>query len=92
MKSIDFQADTKFKVGGYVRIPKYKNNLAKGYTPNWSEEAFVIKKVKNTPPSTCLIENLHEEEIVETLNKKRIAKEKSNSVEFRVETVIKKKK
>ena len=40
----------KFKVGDTVRISKYKNIFAKGYTPNWSEEIFVIKKVKNTVP------------------------------------------
>ena len=40
----------KFKVGDHVRISKYKNIFAKGYTPNWSEEVFVIKKVKNTVP------------------------------------------
>ena len=40
--------DPKFKVGDYVRISKYKNIFAKGYTQNWSEEVFVIKKVKNT--------------------------------------------
>ena len=42
--------DPKFKVGDHVRISKYKNFFAKGYTPNWSEEGFVIKKVKNTVP------------------------------------------
>ena len=36
--------DPKFKAGHRVRIPKYKNIFAKGYTPNWSEEVFVIKK------------------------------------------------
>ena len=36
--------DPKFKVGDRVRILKYKNIFAKGYTPNWSEEVFVIKK------------------------------------------------
>ena len=35
----------KFKIGDFVRISKYKNIFAKGYTPNWSEEVFVIKKV-----------------------------------------------
>ena len=34
----------KFKFGDHVRISKYKNIFAKGYTPNWSEEVFVIKK------------------------------------------------
>ena len=36
--------DPKFKVGDRVRILKYKNISAKGYTPNWSEEVFVITK------------------------------------------------
>ena len=44
--------DPKFKVGDRVRISKYKNIFAKGYMPNWSEEVFVIKKVKNTIPWT----------------------------------------
>ena len=34
--------DPKFKVGDHVRISKYKNIFAKGYTPNWSEDFFVI--------------------------------------------------
>ena len=42
--------DPKFKVG--VKISKYKNIFAKSYTPNWSAEVFVIKKVKNTVPWT----------------------------------------
>ena len=39
--------DPKFKVGDRVRISIYKNIFAKGYMPNWSEEIFVIKKIKN---------------------------------------------
>ena len=35
----------KFKVGDHVRISKYKNIFAKGYTPNWSEEVFIINKI-----------------------------------------------
>ena len=34
----------KFKVGDHVRITKYKNIFAKGYTPNWSKEVFVIRR------------------------------------------------
>ena len=40
--------DPKFKVGDILRISKYKNIFAKGYTPNWSEEVFVINKIKHT--------------------------------------------
>ena len=36
--------DSKFQVGDHVRISKYKNLFAKEYTPNLSEEVFVIKK------------------------------------------------
>ena len=54
---IDFKKESndknpKFKVGDHVRISKYKNIFAKVYMPNWSEEIFVIKKVKNTVPWT----------------------------------------
>ena len=45
--------NSKFKVGDHARISKYTNIFAKGYTPNCSEEAFVIKKVKNTVSWTC---------------------------------------
>ena len=38
----------KFKIGDTIRISKYESTFAKGCTPNWSEEIFVIKKVKNT--------------------------------------------
>ena len=40
--------DPKFKVGDRVRISKQKNIFAKRYTPNSSEEVFVITKFKNT--------------------------------------------
>ena len=39
----------RFKVGDNVRISKYKNVFTKGYTPNWSEEVFIVKKIKRLP-------------------------------------------
>ena len=57
--------DPTFIIGDTVRISKYKKIFAKGYTPNWSEEVFVIKKVKNTVLWTFVINGLNEEEIVE---------------------------
>ena len=56
--------DPKFKVGDHVRISKYKNIFAKGYMPNWSEEIFIIKKIKNTVPWTYVIKDLNGEEII----------------------------
>ena len=43
----------KFKVGNNVRISKYKNAFAKGYSSNLSEEVFLIEKVKSNVPWTC---------------------------------------
>ena len=56
--------DPKLNIDIFLRISKYKNNFAKGYTPNWSEEAFVIKKVKNTMLWIYVINDLNVEEIV----------------------------
>ena len=39
-----------FDVLDDIRISKYKNIFAKGYTPSWSEEGFVISEIKNTVP------------------------------------------
>ena len=38
--------------------------------PNWSEEVFVIKKVKNTVPLTYVINDLNGEEIIGTFYEK----------------------
>ena len=47
--------DPKFKAGDYVRISKYKNIFAKGYTPIWSEEVFAVSKTKNTVTWTYVV-------------------------------------
>ena len=86
MKPVDVKSNTytdsikkvnnknpKFKIVDTVRISKYKNNFAKGYTPNWSEEVFVIKKVKN-------INDLNSKEIVGAFYEKELQKNKSKSV------------
>ena len=83
------QKDPKFKVGDNVRISKYKNIFAKGYTPNWSEEVFVIKKVKNTVPWTYVINDLNSEKVIETFYEEEL--QKTNRKEFRIEKRIKRK-
>ena len=81
--------DPKFKVGDNVRISKYKNIFAKRYTPNCSEEVFVIKKVKNTVPWTYVINDLNGEEIIGTFYEKEL--QKTNQKKIRIEKVPKKK-
>ena len=78
-----------FKIGDIVRISKYKIFFAKSYTPNWSEQAFVIKKVKNTVPWTYVINDLNGGKIVETFSGNKL--QKTNKKEFRMEKVIKRK-
>ena len=74
--------DPKFKIGGIVRISKYKNIF-----PNWSEEIFVIEKVKNNLLWTYVFIDFKGKEIVETFHEKQL--QKSNQKEFIVEKVIK---
>ena len=81
--------DPKFRVGDYVRISKYKNIFAKGYMPNWSEEIFVINKIKNTVPWTYVINDLNGEEIIGTFYEKELQRTSQN--EFRIEKIIKRK-
>ena len=50
---------SKFKVGDHARISEYKNIFAKDFVPNWSEEIFVIKRVKNTVPWKYAISDLN---------------------------------
>ena len=78
--------DPKLIVGDHVRISKYKNIFTKGYTPNWSEEVFVVSKIKNTVPWTYVINDLNGEEIIETFYEKEL--QKTNQEEFRIEKVI----
>ena len=66
---IDFDVESndkvlKFKVCNHVRILKYKNIFAKGYTPNCSEKTFPIKRTW-----THVISNLNGEEVVGTFMK-----------------------
>ena len=80
--------DPKFKVGDHVRLSKYKNICAKGYNPNWSEEIFVIKKVKNTVSWTYVINDLNGEEIIGTFYENEL--QKANQQEFKIKKVMKK--
>ena len=75
--------DPKFKVGDHVRISKCKNSFAKDYTPNWSEEIFVIKKIKNTVPWTHFINDLNGEEIIGTFYEKEL--QTIDQEQFRIE-------
>ena len=85
---IQIKKTSKYKVGDHVRISKYKNIFAKGYAPNWSEEVFVINKIKNTVPWTYAISDLNGEEVTGSFYEKEL--QKTNQEEFRIEKILKK--
>ncbi|XP_066601740.1 uncharacterized protein [Prorops nasuta] len=85
---------TKFKAGDFVRISKYKNAFAKGYTPKWTTEIFQITKVQRTNPATYLLRDsrgtdihggFYEYELLKTANPdvylvEKILRKKGNKV------------
>ena len=81
--------DPEFKVDDHVRISKYKNIFAKGYTPSWSEAVFVVSKIKNTFPWTYVVSDLNGEEITESFYEKEL--QKTSQEKFRIEKVLKRK-
>ena len=102
MKSIDVTGDSyseynenfnkndpKYKDGDHVRISKYKNIFAKGYTPNWSEEVFVVNKIKNTVLWIYVVNNLNGEELTRSFYKKEL--QKTSQEKFKMEKVLKRK-
>ena len=81
--------DPKLKIGNYVRISKHKKLLAEGYAPNWSEEVFVISKIKNTAPWANVINDLNGEKIVGTFYEKEL--QNTSQEDSRIEKAIKRK-
>ena len=71
--------DPKFKVCDHVSISKYKNIFAKGFAPNWSEEVFVVSKIKNTVPWTYVISDINGKPITGSFYEK-VAKNKSRKI------------
>ena len=70
----------KFKISDIFRISKYKNIFAKSYTPNWSEDIFVIKKVKNTMLLTYVINDLNGVEIIGMFYENELQKKKKKKI------------
>ena len=61
MKPIDIGNNNK-RV--YIDEQYIKNIFAKGYTPNWSSEIFIVDKVNDTVPYTYNLKDLNDEEIL----------------------------
>ena len=68
------EKDPKFEVVDRVRTSKYKSIFAKGYTQIWSEEVFVVRKIKNTVPCKKVISDLNGEKLLEVFMKNNFKK------------------
>ena len=66
----------RFNVGDRVRISKFKNIFAKGYTPNWSREIFVINKINDTVTYTYNLKDLNDEEVIGSFYERELQKTK----------------
>ena len=79
----------KFNISDHLRISTYKNVFAKGYAPNWSEEVFVVTKIKTTVSWTYVFSDLNGEEITGRFYEKEF--QKTSPEEFRMGKVLKRK-
>ena len=70
------EKDSIFKVGDRVRISKFKNIFAKGYTPNWSKEIFIVDEISDTVPYTYNLKDLNSEEIIGSFYDRELQKTK----------------
>ena len=79
----------KFRVGEHARISKCKNIFVKRYTQKWSEEVFIVSKIKKTVPWTYVIRDLNGEKIAGSFYEKEL--QKTSQEKFRIEKVLKRK-
>ena len=80
-----------FRVGDRVRISKYKRvTFDKGYTPNWTEEVFIIDEIRFTNPITYKIKDLNGEVIKGTFYREEL--QKTDQEVYRIEKIIRKSK
>ena len=68
------EKDSRFKVADRVRISKFKNIFAKGYTSNWSTEISIINKINDTVPYTYNLKDLNGEEFIGSFYDKELQK------------------
>ena len=86
--SIDFNKENnkegpKFKVGDNVRISKYQNIFPKGCIPNWSENFFLLGKLKILLGGHMLLVILKAKKLLEHFMKKNCKKQIKKNLELK---------
>ena len=77
------EEDPKFKIDDIVRISKYKNIFTKGYVPNWSEEVFLLQKLKILFRGHMLLVILKTKKLLERFMKKNCKKQIKKCLELK---------
>jgi hypothetical protein len=80
------------QVGDVVRISKFKNIFAKGYTPNWTEEIFIVDKVIHRTPVVFKLRDLNGENIEGIFYKEELQKINKIDDVYKIDTILKKRK
>ena len=47
-----------------IELNKFKNIFAKGYTPNWSREIFIVDKINDTVANTYNLKDLNTKKLL----------------------------
>ena len=72
-----------FKIGDIVKISKYKNVFPNGYTPDWPDEVFMIKKLKILCCGHMFLMILMEKKLLEHSTKKNYKRQVNKSLELK---------
>ena len=82
--------EPQFKLGDKVRITVAKRHFEKGYTPNWTEEVFVVDEVLPTSPVTYRVRDLMDEPIIGSFYETQL--QKTTQTTFRIDKVLRKRR
>ena len=82
---------SKFKIGDFVRVSKYKHLFEKSFTPNLGVEIFKVNKVRNTNPYTYYLIDYQNNPILGAFYEYELQKVKYPNV-YLIEKIFKKTK
>ena len=77
----------KYDIGAWVRISKQRLVFDKGYTPNWSEEIFIVRERRRQREPVFLFRDLNGENVTGVFYEPELQRVREPS-EYRVEKVL----
>lgn len=89
-QTIKVSKTSKFKIGDRVRISRKRKDFHKGYSPNFTNELFVISKILPTEPITYRLRDMNSEELIGSFYEQELSK--YNSDVYEIEKILKKSK